>query len=688
MPYTPTLDEIEEELRRKGEVTGPSVMDTSNRGELSKLAESVSKGAAKGVLSLLGGWGGYYDYLKGNKKPSAFSGEGLTTGVKKLTGIDLNKVSGYKGAHEMASSALPQTLITAVAPEFGLFASRAPLALAGEAGVNALTGSIAQSIAPNSPVAQMGIQMTPYGLSGLTQAVRNKLLTPTGTFSGMDSSLLDVGRMTPGEYSGSRVQLAKEGGVAANPKTEQIPVQFKKAQAKDAESYLSNLFSNASKKGIKDPTKATEFITEGVEAYGKNLKDTMKKSVDSLYNLGYKLVGNQPVADTAPVIKTLRELASEYGSSTMPQDKQTFAKYLNTLADRFETPAVTDTLTNTQIPAGSKKLTLKELQSHLEDWGEASYGKGAKTLTDSVSPGTLKGVARKVLSSFYDVLDNTASNWGSAEGQAAISMQKARESFASQLAKVKEFEGLPIVKQFGVPASELDATKAVEIMKNMTPTMRASAMKLLGTDAPILADTIRHNLLSDILKNAQVTGEGATASSFNIRQALKELQKSDNNFLFETPAEKANALKAVSWMQKVIESEGGSLGGIEGADVYRGIKATGGDTASAAGGLELFNWLKNKIASPEDMAKIIFDKGTVPNLIEAQGRTPLEKRINRAKYIGSLGAVAAERGTPSVDTGKVEVLQDTPEVKQPTLEEIEAAIAAKEQSPLVGSGTQ
>ncbi len=76
MAQTPTLEEVEAEMRRRGLLTvSGSVMDEpgTTLKEFQNFGESLFKGGTKGVVDILGGWGNLYDYLKKSNDPSAFS---------------------------------------------------------------------------------------------------------------------------------------------------------------------------------------------------------------------------------------------------------------------------------------------------------------------------------------------------------------------------------------------------------------------------------------------------------------------------------------------------------------------------------------------------------------------------------------------------------------------------------------
>ena len=96
-----TQEEIIAELQRRGvTVSTESVLDKkgSSFEEFKKFGESLLKGSAKGIIDIVGGWGNLYDYLKNNNDPNAFSSSGIVRGLKNMTGVDVMRIPGYRGA--------------------------------------------------------------------------------------------------------------------------------------------------------------------------------------------------------------------------------------------------------------------------------------------------------------------------------------------------------------------------------------------------------------------------------------------------------------------------------------------------------------------------------------------------------------------------------------------------------------
>ena len=98
-----SLQDVEAEMQRRGLTTSSqSVFDPEEGGvsEFKKFGESLLKGSAKGIVSLVGGWGNLYDYLKGSKDPNAFSSAGIANAVKNLTGVNIQSIQGSSILHQ------------------------------------------------------------------------------------------------------------------------------------------------------------------------------------------------------------------------------------------------------------------------------------------------------------------------------------------------------------------------------------------------------------------------------------------------------------------------------------------------------------------------------------------------------------------------------------------------------------
>lgn len=658
-----------EELKKRGlVVSSESVLEEKGTTfeEFKKGAESLLKGSAKGVIDVIGGWGNLYDYLRRSPDPSALSSAGIIKGIRDLGGPDLQQISGYRGAFEFGQSAAPAAALTAAGLP-GLF-SRTPLGVAGEFGVAGTTGVAAQQIAPDSPLAQLAIQASPYAVRGGIVSARNALTRPVGQIPATLDDLTRVGRMTPGEATGSRRQLATEARTEAAPSIEAKGTQFRQAQAQDVESFLDTLFKRASSqaKGVEETVAST---VNAFNNYGKAL--TSKLRSDSAKDFGAARASGGRV-DTTPVVSIVSEqLAS------IPPEVQALAPVRNALQkiiEEYTIPAQEAKVTPSTIlgptgqpaavtvtpavPAGLREISIDRLQKNLSAWGEAVYsGKadfGKGNIFEGVAPGQVKGIALSVLRGFRDALDQA-----STEGVAgADKLIKARDNFKVNLARIEEYAERPLTKAFDVErATDLTAEKALNRLVSAPTSERKFLAEVLQNhpEGAAIFDTIRKQQFNQVLTKAKESAAGAAADSptFAIQTALTELskRKGDFDFLFTNTQDKSDALLALQYMQKVLKSEpGGGAGGLSGGNVSGGARGLGGTSQQANLAREVFTLMRDIVANPNAFADVIFNPDTVKAMKEAQKASTVKKLTNVVVKLGDAAAKFAPRVGPMVET--------------------------------------
>jgi hypothetical protein len=658
-----------EELKKRGIVVSEeSVLEEKGTTfeEFKKGAESLLKGSAKGVVDLIGGWGNLYDYLNKSKDPSALSSAGILKGIRDLGGPDLLNIKGYKGAYEAGQAGAPAAALTAAGLP-GLF-SRTPLGVAGEFGVAGTTGMAAQQIAPESPLAQLAIQASPYALRGGVLTAREALTRPAGQIPATIDDLLRVGRMTPGEATGSRVQLATEARVEAAPSIEAKGTQFRQAQAQDVSSFLDSVFKRASSQAV-SPEQATTTAFTAFNNYGKALTSQLRSQASKDFGAA-KASGGK--IDTTPVVSIVSEqLAS------IPPEVSALAPVRNALQkiiDEYSIPAQEAVITPSTIlgptgqpafvsitpavPAGLKEISIDRLQKNLSAWGEAVYsGKadfGKGNIFEGVAPGQVKGIALNVLRGFRDALDQA-----SVEGVAgADKLIKARDNFKANLAKIEEYSNVPLTKYFDVETvSALTPEKVIDKLSKVTPSERKFLAEVLqnSPDGISVFDTVRRQQFNQVLTKASDAAAGAASDSpeFALNTALTELKKrkGDFDYLFTNSKDKADALLAMQYMQKVLKSESaGAAGGLKGGDVYSATRGLGGTSQTANLLKETAGLVRDIVANPNAFADVLFNSDTVKALKEAQQASTVKKLTNVVVKLGDASSKFAPRVGPMVET--------------------------------------
>lgn len=660
-----TLEELEaEQARRSGKpYTGTSVLEpqqeTTAVDEFKKFAESALKGAATGISAdLFGGWGNLYDYLKKSKDPSAFSTQGIIKGIENLTGVNLLKVPGYTGAFEFSRAGAPAAGLTAVGLP-GLF-SRTPKGVVGEFGVAGTTGVAAETVAPESPLAQFAIQSSPYAAKGLLGMTQSRMTKPVGQLPPETADLLTVGRMTPGEATGSRRQLATEQRIEAAPSIEAKGTTFRQEQATDVESYLNKLFDRASSRAITDPQALTDTLSTSFQNFGKGLSSKLQSDAKRDFGAASKTGGQIDV-------------------STVKSEIDNLANSLPT-APGLEGLRGSLSRLSTELEA-NRSMPIDVLQKELSAWGKAAwsgeYALKGSDIFAGVAPGQVKGIARQVLRSYKDALDNAIN----ANVAGAAELKLARDNFSANLSKIDEFSDRPIVKAFGKPTNQLvPETDVIPVLRDMPQTQRKLLFDIVGQQSPEVADSIRRLQFNDVLESAFKASAAKNEPNFVIDKALDGLNKKsgDLSFLFPNQADLNDATRAIKYMKTVLQSsQGGAEAFAPGVTAYGITRGAGATSATANAISQVASAIRDVLADPNAFANIIFDKDTVKSMLELQKASSVSKAIDVLGNIGKATAVQAVRSGPRLSTEPAIDTEKQAPSDQIPLSELEAEAARR-----------
>jgi hypothetical protein len=702
------MQAIEAEMRRRGIDPNAYGGDAKNQRSVFEPAqektftqnvrdfgESLVKGGAKGVLDIVGGWGNLYDYLKKKQDPSAFSTQGMVKGVKELSGVDLNTIPGFRGAYEFGAAAAPAAALTAAGLP-GITGRAGMGAAAIEAPVAGATGVAASTIAPDSPAAQFALQASPYAIASGLRAGRSQLLKPEGMRTPADTGVLDVGRLTPGQFTGNRQQLAREERVRAAPESGELPRQFDIQQASDVRNYLTGLFNRAGDMNV-DPVALTNQVWSSFNNFGSALSGQLKSQAKRDFAAAKNAGG---LVDTTPVLQMVDQQLSQLGPET-PQNSS-FIAALRKIREEFVEPGqpaqtVQSTVlgpsgqpaTTTVVPAvpdRARNIDIDRLQKNISAWGEAAF-KGAGSLADvggsdmfaGVAQGQVKNFARQVLRAYKDALD-LAIDQGV---PGADRLKAARDNFAKNIDKIEEFANYPITKTFDVErVTDLVPEDVAMKLSTLPKSQQAIVFSTLGQQAPDVANQVRGILFQDVLNKADIKGAAANTPTFNIQAALKGIQSGDFNFLFPTAADKADAIKAMSFMQKALQSEGraGGPSMMSGGEAYATTRALGG-TAQSGNLVKILTdsikGLADYVASPKALSEVFFDPNINNALKEAQRKKPKAEVIQRGieavgKYTGAMALRAGPQISPETpEDQSIQQLPTTSPVEPgPSLDEI------------------
>lgn len=697
-----TVADIDEELRRRGVPTYPSVMEEEGTAvqEVAKLSEAMAKGGTMGVINMLGGWGSYLDWRKqqeGSKDmPSALSGAGIANFVKDKTGVDLLKVPGYRGAYEVTQMAAPAMLLRGLAPEMSLFGpaqtTRGAIGKTlGEGVVGAATGMTAESIAPESPISQLLIGMSPYLAKGAVVGVQNRLLKPTGTFEPSSAALLDVGRMTPGEFTGSRVQLAKEATAEASPTIEAKGTAFRQAQAADAESFISNLFNRASSLAITNPKEAAAKLTESFKNFGRSLSTNLKTQANKDFS---KAENSGGMIDTSPVVAKLTELKNNLRPDLNPA-YAALSSRIDTILNSLVRPAVPEQVIPStlvteagapittqiipEVPAGTNQISIKDLKRTISGWSEAAwsgnYALNGTNVFEGLGAGQAKGTARAVLRGFKDALDKAIDDGI----PGAESLKKARDNYAANIQKIDTFAEMPLTKAFGKDYHTIVPEDLAKKLMQQQPTQRELLFGLLQEQAPEMADTIRRMQFDKMLSAAQAKSPAANQPTFIVSELLKQLnnKKGDFSFLFPNPKDLADVNKAMEWIKKTTQSES-ALGINSKGEVYAIGRAAGASTPEALGIKALYDNIKGMFAQPNAVADVVFNPNTVKKILDYQKKPTLQKGMDLLQALPKPTAVTGARAGYMLGNQPIQEEQEQMEMGV-SLQDIEEELARRGQ---------
>ena len=379
MAVTFSKEELQAELaRRQGvvnagyeSVLGKKQEDTGLK-EFKKAGESLLKGSARGVIDIIGGWGNLYDYLKKNPDPNAFSTAGITKGIKNLSGVDIQTIPGYRGFYEFGAAGAPAAVTTAVGLP-GLFA-RTPLGVAGEFVTGGSTGLFGQAIAPESPLAQVAIQASPYlvkgGVLGAKSYTENR-------------AIKDFVKDMPPELENKFKNFMVRGQGSDDPEIASL-IQRLRVDPKYAEIFakLEQGATTAATQGMQPKTKITDERQAAISAsqavQNKILKlfEDRKTAGSGAFDKAKEYGGDRGIVAPDKMLSNVEDLLDRFRKGATDSSRNAVS-FLENFKKKISTPDLTmgelQRLQETKQLAG--KLTVDQTQSLLSEFGrKASQG--------------------------------------------------------------------------------------------------------------------------------------------------------------------------------------------------------------------------------------------------------------------------------------------------------------------------
>jgi hypothetical protein len=430
-----------EELRRRGVVTGgyTSVLEKPQEkptmSEFKDMVESLFKGSAKGIINIVGGWGTLYDELSKSKDPSAFSSKGIVNTIARVGGPDLNKIEGWKGLYTLGEAGAPAALMSGLGGN--LFKLSTPTrTAAAEFGAAGGLGLLGQSVAPESPAAQLTIQTLPYlvkgGVQGLkTRSAEKKIeeyrsLLPKQDQNIFDTFILkgqgstdpqianDILRLTQSTKFGELVAMLNSGasekalsGMA--PSASKLSNQQAAIAAAQAiqnkleglrEHGAESLFEKAKKYGantpLVDPTNTLNAIDGLIKRYSDMATPNAQKAVEVLQGIRDNLSPSVTTERFGPTSYTVREATPGYTTPSFPGGKRIVERQV-TEYDSLGMP-ITKTIKE-EVPfsaiSGKQVAGTPEVRGVIPGGGGNTVNLGPRPLTIEKLQGFLSEFGRK-----------------------------------------------------------------------------------------------------------------------------------------------------------------------------------------------------------------------------------------------------------------------------------------------------
>jgi hypothetical protein len=493
-------EELQAELaRRQGTVNAgyQSVLATPQEEAgietVKKVGESLLKGSTRGVIDMIGGWGNLYDYLKKSQDPSAFSTAGIARGIQKLSGVDIQTIPGYRGAYEFGAAGAPAAVTTALGMP-GLFA-RTKAGVAGEFLTGGSTGLMGQMVAPESPLAQVALQSSPYllkgGIVGAKSYAENK-------------AIKDFVKDMPPELENKFKNFMVRGQGSDDPEIASL-IQRLRVDPKYSEifSKLEQGATTAATEGMQPKSKITNerqaaiSAAQAVENKMAKLLEDRKTAGSAYFEKAKEYGADRGIVAPDNVLTNVNNLIGRYSKGATDSSRNALA-FLQKFKEQI---AVHDlAMVETKTP---QKLTVDQTQSLLSEFGrKASQG---ESLIKDIALTDEKIISSAIFGGLKDDLKAARVAAKTPEDVAATSLlitarnnvQKASEAYTDAIA-----QGIPnFLKDKAL--SEVSFDKLYGEYKNLDPYNRGLFRKYVGdTDVEALK-FIDKNVYDDFINSAR-----------------------------------------------------------------------------------------------------------------------------------------------------------------------------------------
>jgi hypothetical protein len=586
MSATFSKEQIQAELaRRQGTVNAGYQSVLANPQEetaldtVKKVGESLLKGSTRGVIDMIGGWGNLYDYLKKSQDPSAFSTAGIAQGIQKLSGIDIQTIPGYRGAYEFGAAGAPAAVTTALGLP-GLF-GRTAKGIAGEFGAGGATGLMAQTIAPESPLAQVALQASPYlikgGIVGAKSYAENK-------------AIKDFVKDMPPELENKFKNFMVRGQGSDDPEIASL-IQRLRVDPKYAEIFakLEQGATAAATEGMQPQSKITNERQAGISAaqavQNKILKlfEERKNAGSAFFEKAKEYGGDRGIIAPDNVLTNVNNLIGRYSKGATDSSRNALA-FLQKFKEQIAVPDLA--MVETKTP---QKLTVDQTQSLLSEFGrKASQG---ESLIKDIALTDEKIISSAIFGGLKDDLRAARIAAKTPEDIAATNLlitarnnvQKASEAYTDAIA-----QGIPnFLKDKSL--SEVSFDKLYGEYKNLDPYNRGLFRKYVeDTDVEALK-FIDKNVYDDFINSARKENRAGVMSVDlgTLASNWDKLPKNSKDALVQSLGtnadEFATRMKDAGIFARKMQVSGVS----EAGDIVpQGLKASAAATVGAGAGYE------------------------------------------------------------------------------------------------------
>lgn len=664
------LDEVRAEIaRREGRTTGEALVAGG---------KAVISGASSGAANLLGFIPEVASIplqASGQAAPTIPGtdislGGSPTAGIRSAFQVPDEPKSGFEQAvYRFSEGAAPAAAFATPAYLGGPVVGT--IAVGGAALIGGLSNLAAKGLFPESPTGQILVGILPGLFGAGANAVRRNVPATAKATVSEDTGI----PMTGGQRTGSERILRTEDGVARSEGGAPIFQRFGLAQADSAEDFASKIQQFSANKNL-TATDINKGVIDAVNYQNNRIVNKFRAKNRVNFSAAEKASGNERIFETNGLNKTLDDQIAYYSAEGMPIELRQVADQLKSLKGQMTKQAQPSVILGADgqpasvAPAQAQKLTVAELQKNLESWGKAaktgefSMPGGTDNVFKGIAPGTVKGIARKVLNGFRDDLDTAVQN----NVSGAKELSKARDDFRDGLKQLDSYAETPFIKKFMKDnPSALDPTETVQYLTQATPTERVVMLNLLESNRPDIVSSLRNRTMQQVLDNAN----GDTAKLLANLKAIT-VQKSEagslglNDFLFKTPGEKAQVKVLIRDLESITKKPVGPAESLQSQ-----IQGTTTEVAAVGGGWtvgkavsaiqDTLNMVSGSAASSEKLAWM---------MTNPQGRSMLryladQKVTNKPlpqTYADTLNFLSKYSAIGTVPTAR----QQLPEVTQPS----------------------